>query len=735
MKCPPAIATEAARQKALSEYGLDGSRALPSLGPVVQIAARAFGVPISLVNMIGSDHVFFAACAGLDDTAVNMTREVSFCAHAIAQDEVLVVPDATLDERFHDNPLVTGDFKLRFYAGAPLRSPAGHAIGVLCIIDHRVRNDFSNEDRERLQELARMASDRLELRRIEISSEQLARSFEDAARTSPTAIVRIDEHGRIVAWNHAAAALYGEDTAKVEGRTFETLVAVRDRARLRSLIADAARARSIEGCKMPDDLHGLRSDGTEFPLGLSLFCVRGIDRLLFHAHLQDLRSFIAEARTPEYLSSIDALTGLTNRASFFRRLEESLARVGEASVLMIDLDRLRDVNDMYGQQAGDSVLREVARRLSAAADVHDLIARVGGDEFAILLIGRGRAEHALSLARQAVTQVAKPIVIDGKEVCVAANCGIALAPTDAQEPLTLVANADLALYKAKKTGHGEVFSFVPSLRSEALERRQYGIELYRAVGEGQFALFFQPQVRLADGSLRGAEALIRWAHPQQGLLSPAAFLPALESGPLAVSVGSWVLETACAQAAQWRRHGMSGLRMGVNLFAAQLRAGDLAAEVEALLQRHGLPPDTLELEVTENIVLEQDHQVLDTLTRLRAMGVGIAFDDFGTGYASLSLLRTYPLSRIKIDRSFVQSMLESERDRTLVRAIVDMAHGCGLETIAEGVEHAPQAEWLCSIGCEEAQGYHFGKPMPAGMFAAAMNIEAGRRQTDQRVVG
>jgi diguanylate cyclase (GGDEF)-like protein len=394
---------------------------------------------------------------------------------------------------------------------------------------------------------------------------------------------------------------------------------------------------------------------------------------------------------------------------------------------MIDLDGFKDVNDTLGHILGDAILCEVGKRLKNLVGDDDVVARIGGDEFAIMLAGVSDTQAAMQLADCMILNIAKPINIDGNIIRVAASCGVALAPTQAQEALELVCDADLALCRAKSLGRGRLFLFGPALRMEAAARRLYGLELHRAVDEGEFMLFYQPQIKLSDGSITGAEALIRWRHPIREMLSPAAFLPALERGSLAATVGSWVLNEACAQAAYWRRNGAANFRIGVNLCSAQFRVGDLVAEVFETLARHGLPPQALELEVTENIVLDSDNIVLEILQRLYDQGVSIAFDDFGTGYASLSLLKTYPLTRIKIDQTFVRGILKSKRDASVVRAILDMARSFDLETIAEGIETDAEKNYLKIELCDEGQGYLFGKPIPARQFEMMLEIGTSAR--------
>lgn len=721
MKCPPALPMETERLAALAEYGLGSDRPLPSLDAVVRIAAHMFDMPVAAVNMVGNDHVFFAAATGFSGVGVDMSRDASFCAHAILEDGVIVIPDASADERFHDNPLVTGESHVRFYAGVPLLSVGGHAMGALCVIDKKPNHEFSAIDRERLLELARMASDRLELRRVELFIERDRRTFAEPERRSPTAMIRFDAHGTILDWNLAAAMLYGYDVTDGPGRTIESLVPECGRQALRDQIAQAVSIGSADGMTMPSEVHGLRRDGCQFPLSLSLFCWREGDAMMFNAHVHDLSKLHEETDALRRLANTDVLTGVANRTSFYRSAEFASVCLPGAAVVILDIDGFKDVNETLGHAVGDGILCEAARRLSAIARHDDAVARIGADEFALLLPGVTSVPDARHFADRAAKAIAETMVINGFDVRVSACTGIAVAPQHGQEALSLISNADLALSRAKHHGPGQSFVFVETLRVEAVARRVYNIELHRAMSDGEFVLFYQPQVDFADGSLTGAEALIRWRHPQRGLLSPAAFLPALERGPLAAAVGAWVLDEACAQAAFWRRNGAPDFRIGVNLFGLQFRIGSIVDEVIAVLDRHGLPPHALELEVTESIVLDDD-VVLDALQRLREHGVGIAFDDFGTGYASISLLRRYPLSRIKIDRSFVQTMMESERDAAVVRALVDMTRSFDLRTIAEGVETAQQRDNLRQLGCDEGQGYLFGVPMPAREFGETFNV-------------
>ncbi|RZI59724.1 MAG: bifunctional diguanylate cyclase/phosphodiesterase, partial [Pseudomonas sp.] len=335
---------------------------------------------------------------------------------------------------------------------------------------------------------------------------------------------------------------------------------------------------------------------------------------------------------------------------------------------------------------------------------------LGGDEFAVLVPNQAVLSDIEHMARCMLKAIAAPLSLDAQSTHVTGSLGIALAPADGSEVGELVSAADLAMYQAKAEGRNCVRFFNARLKEKVLTRRALESEIRRAIEQHEFELFYQPQIRITDQALVGLEALLRWRHPKEGLLPPIRFIAAIETGAFAVEVGAWVMATACAYAAELRKV-LPELTMGVNLFSAQFQSGQLATQVQAVLETTGLAPEALEIEITENIILAHDELVLEPLQALRDMGVGIAFDDFGTGYASLSLLKRYPLTRLKIDRSFITEICDDEADAAIVKAVIFVADKLRLQVIAEGVETAEQRDFLQTCGCQHVQGYLYGKPM------------------------
>lgn len=711
MRCPDQMPDESGRLRALASYQIDPVHGLPSLNPIVDMAVKLFDCPMAAVNLVGDARVFLAANIGIGDC--DLARDVSFCAHAITQDGIMVVEDAALDPRFHDNPIVLSGM-VRFYAGVALRSPSGHALGALCVIDPQPRSVFTTQDRTRLMQLAAMVADRLELRRMEVASAGMgAGGFAATAMGSPNAILSCNDRACLTDCNAAAAQMFGRAEREMIGMCLQDLIADADRGRVHDAIT-----RALQGDVPITEgtlLTALRRDGTRFEAELHWSRWREDSRLHFGVILRDLSATQSERDALYQLANFDSVTQLPNPNLLLRHLDQAFADGLGIALVLVDLDGFHDINSTLGRGVGDRVLRHVAGRIRGAVPTASLVARLSGVKFGVLIPSRDpmmvvQAAHGVNAA------LAQPLRVEGQDIRLGGCCGLALAPDHARAPDELLGSAELALQQAHGSGRGGVALFMPHMRAQALARRRLDGELHRAFELGQFTLFFQPQVALDDGRITGAEVLIRWLHPEHGLLLPCSFLPALEAGPLAEAVGGWVLDRACAQLAQWRRLH-SHLGISVNLSVSQFRHGTLPGMVAGLLAEHDLPPDALELEITENIILNQQDRILAQLCQIRAMGVNLSFDDFGTGFASLNLLRNFPVTHIKIDKGFTQLMQTSDTDRAIVRGVIHMVRDLGLQVIAEGVENAPAAHYLRQLGCHKGQGYYFGKPCSAVQFA------------------
>jgi diguanylate cyclase (GGDEF)-like protein len=418
-----------------------------------------------------------------------------------------------------------------------------------------------------------------------------------------------------------------------------------------------------------------------------------------------------------FLARHDLLTGLPNRAVLRDELERALVgcRRGETlALLCLDLDRFKPVNDTYGHAAGDMLLKQVAERLRQCVREVDMVARMGGDEFAVVLRGAAQPQASTQLGQRIIDVLSSPFEIDGHVVHIGTSVGVALAPIDGDDPETLLRHGDLALYRAKSEGRGQVSYFEPAMNERIEARRGLENALREAIGQGQFTLAYQPQFDLHDGRLIGVEALLRWPHPQRGLIAPDEFIPLSEETGLIVPIGRWVLQQACRDALRWPGH----VPVAVNVSAVQFARGALARDVEQALSDTGLPPRRLELEITETAMIKDPATVLSVLHQLRERGVRIALDDFGAGYSSLSHLRSFPFDQLKIDRSFVRDAPERADLRAIIRGVATIADGMGMRTTAEGVETAEQMAAVRELGCTSVQGYLLGRPMAAEAISA-----------------
>ncbi|HWA37834.1 MAG TPA: EAL domain-containing protein [Burkholderiales bacterium] len=470
-----------------------------------------------------------------------------------------------------------------------------------------------------------------------------------------------------------------------------------------------------------------RSDGTTFPVEV-LRCA--IPTASGHTIVATIRDITERNRTQErlaFLSQFDAVTGLPNRSLFRDRLAQSLMQAERngwnAAVLLIDLDRFRDVNDTCGVAAGDALLSAVGRRLSGCVRSGDTVARLGSDEFAVVLSKLGKADDASLVARKVIAAFEQPFELGGREAFISASFGIALYPSDGAEADVLLKQADTAMCRAKEEGGNSYRFFLPGMHQRSVERIELEHQLRGALERKEFVLQYQPKADLLSGALCGFEALLRWQHPQRGLVPPGEFIPLLEDTGLIVPVGEWVLRSACEQLALWRAQGLEPGPIAVNLSARQFEQEALDAVVGEILRDTNVEPALLELELTESMLMKNAERAAQTLGNLRRYGVRLSVDDFGTGYSSLAYLRRFPLDALKIDRTFIRDCVGNPEDATIALAIINLAHSLKLKVVAEGVETEAQLSFLRAHGCDQVQGFHFARPMDAADATHALRRE------------
>jgi len=421
-----------------------------------------------------------------------------------------------------------------------------------------------------------------------------------------------------------------------------------------------------------------------------------------------------------HLATHDVLTGLPNRVLLDDRLQQAIAHANRDmrsfALLVCDLDRFKLINDSLGHRAGDELLQEVARRLSAVARTADTVARFGGDEFVLIGTSIGDSRDAEELASRVMEALREPVRIAAIDIHTSPSIGIAIYPDDGTTMQALLAHADAAMYSAKQQGRGQFRRYAPGMDAGTEDRVQLESELHNAVNANQFELHYQPKVDTRTGEVRSAEALIRWIHPTRGIVSPAEFIPLAEECGLIGDIGAWVIREACRQTRAWQMAGVPTLRVSVNLSASQFRDSGLVDSIRGALDDAGLEARYLEVELTESAVMSDPEKSIAVLEHLSAMGVLVSVDDFGTGYSSMSYLRRFPIDKLKIDRVFINEIVSRPEDASIVRAIVSLAHSLRLKVVAEGVETPAQLDFLKTAGCDEYQGYHFSRPLPAADF-------------------
>jgi diguanylate cyclase (GGDEF)-like protein len=460
-----------------------------------------------------------------------------------------------------------------------------------------------------------------------------------------------------------------------------------------------------------------RHEGGSFPAWAVLTAVRDATGTLAHYIFSclDISDRKASEEQVKYLAHHDVLTGLPNRVVAEQKLREAMERAQttgrEIAILFIDLDRFKTINDSLGHQTGDALLKVVAERLSGSIREADTVSRFGGDEFVVLLDGVSGSSEALQIAQRLLVSLREPYLVETLELNVSCSVGIAMFPGDAADMDELMRHADAAMYEAKASGRDGVYFFTRELNDRAQQRLQVELLLRNAVARDEMRLVFQPQVNAVDGSLTAVEALLRWASPELGDVTPAVFIPLAEESRLIVPIGEWVIDEACRQLADWRARGIEVGMMSVNLSAVQLLDAGLVSALRGSLARHAVPARLIELELTESTLMESTDERLRQLHALKSVGVQLSIDDFGTGYSSLSYLSRLPMDKLKIDRSLVKDILTEPKDRAITEAIIALAHRLKMMVVAEGVESADVHAALAEAWCDGIQGYHTGRPM------------------------
>jgi diguanylate cyclase (GGDEF)-like protein len=449
---------------------------------------------------------------------------------------------------------------------------------------------------------------------------------------------------------------------------------------------------------------------------------------LARVRVRENEAKLAHALRVEYLAYHDGLTALPNRSLFNKLLSQAISQAQRykqsLAVAFIDLDRFKQINDTLGHEAGDELLKEVASRLKACLRDSDIVARLGGDEFVVLLTDLEEEKYAATVAQKIITVIAKPFVLLGQDFRVTASIGISTYPLDGQDEQTLTKNADIAMYQAKEDGKNNFQFYSEKLNANSLERLTLESGLRHALEREEFELHYQAKRDIASGEITGMEALLRWRHPDLGMIAPMQFIPVAEETGLIVPIGKWVLQTACLHNVAWQQQGLPRLKVAVNLSARQFCDEHLLRDIAAILKSTGMQAGLLELEIHESLLIHDIGKTLKILTALKALGVKIAIDDFGAGFSSLSTLQRFPLDTIKIDRSFIRDIATAGEDSTLTEAIISMGKSLSLTVVAQGVETKEQAEFLRQHACDEFQGFYFNKPVSAQQFTELLQAQA-----------
>lgn len=675
-----------------------------------------------LTNSMG---VSLGFVAGFDDGARMQVRTVALCRDGQIDDDIFypLRRSPCSDAIEHGQAFVgagaaasypecewCSELAVDSYLGTALRTPDGRVLGTLVIAD-----DKPMENRRDVRTVVSIYADRIAR---ELDGRQTSRQIQLAASVfehSPQAVMISDPGRKVLKVNKAFTSITGWSEADVLGRRESVLTAGRDPAELADEIRTALQAVGI----WTGEVWSRRRDGEVFPEERTVVAVRGSDGQVSHhiSLFSDISSEKFAAERIHRLAHYDATTELPNRVLLQDRLLHAINRAsrvgGRLALLFLDLDGFKMINDTLGHAAGDEVLRQVGARLLSRLRKIDVVARIGGDEFAVVLSDVAHDSDVQAICDQLLSVVTEPYELSGNQSTVTTSIGIAVYPDDGGDVQRLLKNADAAMYQAKELGKNRYVFFEPEMNRRAEERLHLTHELRRALDRNELSLIYQPQYDLTSGKLVGVEALVRWRNQDGSMVPPTRFIPVAEDSGLIIELGDWVMHEACRQAQQWCAQGLDFGRLSVNVSGRQFQDEHLQATVAAALKATGLPAEALELEITENWVMEGPFRAETQMRTLSEMGVSLVIDDFGLANSSMAYLKRFPVQKLKIDRSFIRDIPADQEDAAIVSAIVAMGHSLDLRVVAEGVETAEQSGYLRATGCDEAQGYLFSRPVPS----------------------
>ncbi|QCK86428.1 EAL domain-containing protein [Phreatobacter aquaticus] len=734
-------------QALLDQRILDTPRE-PQFDALVELAAEMFDVPISMVSLVASDRQWFKAVCGVPYEGT--PRDISFCSHALLEPGPFIIEDTHADPRFRDNDFVTGAPFIRFYAGVPLFIEPGISLGGFCIIDTRPRT-ITAWQVHRLEQLGEIAINLIKSHRanaelrdlsmeLQARSDLVARQSEElqiqkrildcGSELARTGAWERDPASDAISWSAGMYALHElEPGTAVSMKSLLDFYPEPDLSRLRAMIEHSV------------------ATNEPFAYEGRMITAKGNERCVKVAAGVELRDGVVLRRfgmmqdiTEQKqmhdhilrLASYDTLTGLNNRSSLQSKLEQIRTDArppGQIfALLMLDLDGFKEINDTHGHLAGDACLKRIAARLRNLSDGRHLAARIGGDEFVVVMDSADSMSQVEEVAEAIRAAIARPVRWRGNAFLLATSIGISVRQPDQEIcPSALMQEADLALYAAKAAGRNQHIIFEPRLLADANARFAVIRDFRQALQNGDLSLHYQPKVELKQGRVVGYEALLRWPQPDGTVRMPASFWAAFEDPELCREIGRFVIASVIAQAARWTAEGFAFGRIAFNLSAADFRNRRPARAILDAIAASGLDPSMFEVEVTEDVFLARNAgPVAETCRELKQAGLTIAFDDFGTGYASLTHLNDFPVDVIKIDRSFVAKLGTHQGTTAIIQAIVGLANSLGMSVVAEGVETEGQARFLAAIGCPMAQGYRFGRPQPAECFFDGQEAGAKR---------